>query len=123
MNVILTIAPAISILFIFKNVKNYVAYMDSNEMTTCSILVILQRKSAQDETKLFYQLDIHFCCEHFVLFIRNLFKFFGHTQFLEVCPASQEIMLFYDDGFVVLRFACGFNKSSIRGCYCDVKVD
>jgi hypothetical protein len=52
-----------------------------------------------------------------------MFKFFGHTQFLEVCPTSQEIMLFYDNGFVVLRFACGFNKSSIRGCYRDVKVD
>jgi hypothetical protein len=35
-------------------------------------------------------------------------KFLGHTQFLEVCTASKEIMLFHDNAFVLLRYAYGF---------------
>jgi hypothetical protein len=68
-----------------------------------------QKKSLEDGIVLFYQLDIHICCERILLFLRNMFKFLGHTQFLEVCTASKEIVLFHDNGFVLLRFACGFN--------------
>ncbi len=32
-------------------------------------------------------------------------------------------MLFYDNGFVLLRFARGFNESSSHGSYRDVMVD
>jgi hypothetical protein len=52
-----------------------------------------------------------------------MFKLLGHSQFLEICATSKETMLFHDNGFVVLRFGCGFNKSSIDGSYRDVKVD
>ena len=34
-----------------------------------------------------------------------MFKFLGHTQFLEVCTTSKEIMLLYDNGFVLVLFA------------------
>ncbi len=52
-----------------------------------------------------------------------MFKFLGHTHFLEVWAASQEIMLFHDNGFVLLRSACGFNESSMGGSYRVVFVD
>jgi hypothetical protein len=58
---------------------------------------------------LFYQPHIHIGCERILFFLRNILKFLGHTQFLEVCTASKEIMLFHDNGFVLLRFARGFN--------------
>ena len=38
-----------------------------------------------------------------------MFKFRRYNQFLEICAASKEIMLFHDDGFVPLRLAGGFN--------------
>jgi hypothetical protein len=41
-----------------------------------------------------------------------MLKFLGHTQFLEVCTTSKEIMLFHDNGFVLLRFAYGFNYNN-----------
>jgi hypothetical protein len=59
---------------------------------------------------LFYQSGIHICCERILVFLRNMFKFLGHTQFLEIYTASIEIMIFHDHGFVLLRFAHGFNK-------------
>jgi hypothetical protein len=52
-----------------------------------------------------------------------MFKFLGHTELLEVLATSEEVVLFYDNGFVVLRLACGFNSSSIDGCYHDAMVD
>ena len=64
---------------------------------------------ARNGIYLFYQPDIHICCERILLFLRNMFKFLGHTQFLEVCTTSKEIMLFHDNAFVLLRFALGFN--------------
>ena len=45
-----------------------------------------------------------------------MFKHLGHTQFLEICTTSKEIMLFHDNGFVLLRLACGF-KLSVSRCY------
>jgi hypothetical protein len=52
-----------------------------------------------------------------------MFKFLGHTQLPEVCATSKEIVPFHDNGFVLLRFACGFNWSS-TDCYsCDVIPD
>jgi hypothetical protein len=58
---------------------------------------------------LFYQSGIHICCERILLFLRNMFKFLGYTQFLEIRITSKEIMSFHDNGFVLLRFARGFN--------------
>jgi hypothetical protein len=45
-----------------------------------------------------------------------MFKFLGHTQFLEVCTTSKEIMLFHDNGFVLLR-------SPLVALYHDGMVD
>jgi hypothetical protein len=74
-----------------------------------TITLILQKKSLEDGILLFDQPDFHICCERILLFLRNMFKFLGHTQFLEVCTTSKEIMLFHDNGFVLLRFVRGFN--------------
>jgi hypothetical protein len=52
-----------------------------------------------------------------------MFKFRGHTQLPEVCATSKEVVPFHDNGFVLLRFACGFNESSIDGSYRDVILD
>jgi hypothetical protein len=79
-------------------------------VTTILILcLILAKKSLEHGIYLFYQPHIHICCERILLFLRNMFKFLGHTQFLEVYTASKEIMLFHDNAFVLLRFARGFN--------------
>jgi hypothetical protein len=52
-----------------------------------------------------------------------MFKYLGHTQFPEVCATSKEIVLFHDNGLVLLRFACRFNQQSIVGSYRDVMAD
>jgi hypothetical protein len=66
-------------------------------------------EDARNGVCLFYQPDIHICCERVLLFLGNMFKFLGNTQFLEICTTSKEIMLFHDHGFVLLRFTGGFN--------------
>jgi hypothetical protein len=66
-------------------------------------------KTLENGILLFDQPHIHICCECILLFLRNMFKFLGHTQFLQICTTSKEIMLFHDNGFVLLRFARGFN--------------
>ena len=87
------------------------------------ICSILQNKLLKDGAKPFHQLHTHICCQRTIFLLRNMFKFLGHTLFLEVCPTSKEIMLFYDNGFVLMRFAGGVNESSIDGTLRDVKVD
>ena len=77
---------------------------------------------SRDGVCLFCQPNIHICSEHIVLFLRNMFKFLGHSQFLEFFATSKEVVLFYDHGFVLLRFACGFDLPSINGSRCDVMV-
>jgi hypothetical protein len=77
--------------------------------STAPMALILQKKSLEERIYLFYQPHIHICCERILLFLRNMFKFLGHTQFLEICTGSKEIMLFHDNGFVLSRFAYGFN--------------
>lgn len=54
-------------------------------------------------------------CQCCVLFLGNMPKFLGHTHFLEVCATSKEIMLLYDNGFVMLRYAYSFSQSSFFG--------
>ena len=66
-------------------------------------------QKTQDGVLSFYQPDIYICFERIVLFLRNMFKFLGHTQLPEVCATSKEIMPFHDNAFVLLRFACGCN--------------
>jgi hypothetical protein len=70
----------------------------NNNIFKCcvTIALILQKNSLKDKILLFYQPDICICCERILLFLRNMFKFLGHTLFLEVCTASKEIMLFHD---------------------------
>ena len=63
----------------------------------------------EDGIELFYQPHIRICCERVLLFLRNMFKFIGHSQFQEISTTSKEIMLFHDNGFVLLRFARGYN--------------
>ena len=77
----------------------------------------------KDGRQLFYQPDTYNFFERVVLFLRNVFKYRRHSQFLEICATSKEIMSFHDNGFVVLRFACGFNNSSIRSSYRSIMVD
>jgi hypothetical protein len=72
---------------------------------------------------LFHQPNIRFCFERVVLFLRNLFKFLGHHQFLEISATPEKIMLLHDNGFVLLRFTCGFNYSSRVGSDRDILVD
>ena len=94
-------------------------------MPSAGIIVYSEDITSQatDGVHLFYELHIHTCCEHIVLFLRNMFKFLGHSQFLEVCANSKEVVLFHDNDFVLLRFACGFNSSSSHGSCHDVMVD
>jgi hypothetical protein len=82
------------------------SYLNATALFLC---LILQKKSREDGILLFYQPDIHICCECILLFLRNMFKFLGHTQFLEIRTTSEEIVLFHDNGFVLFRFARGFN--------------
>ena len=37
-----------------------------------------------------------------------MFKFLGHSQFLEICATSKENLSFNDIGFVLFRFASAF---------------
>ena len=79
---------------------------------TCLYSVLQKRRSIQkshDGVHLFHQPHIHSCFQRIVLCLRNMFKFLGHSQFLEICATSKETMLFHDNGFVVLRFACGLS--------------
>ena len=69
----------------------------------------INSEAIPDGIRLFCQPNMYICCEDIVLFLRNVFKFFGHSQFLEICATSKQVVLFYDNGFVLLRFACGFN--------------
>ena len=78
-------------------------------LNTTVLYLILEKNSLKDGVLLFYQPHIHICCERILLFLGNMFKFLGHTQFLEIRTTSKEIMLFHDNGFVLLRFARGFN--------------
>ena len=95
-------------------------YLNGTALFLC---LILQKKSLEDGILSFYQPHIHICCERIILFLRNMFKFVGHTQFLEIRTTTKEIMLFHDNGFVLLRFACSFNWLSIGGPFHDVMVD
>ena len=63
----------------------------------------------QDGICLFHQPDIHFCPNRILLVLRSMFKLCGYNQFLEISATSKEIMLFDDNGFVLLRLACCFN--------------
>ena len=49
-----------------------------------------------------YSVNLISIVERIVLFLRNMFEFFGHCQFLEICAVSDEVVLFHDDGFVLL---------------------
>jgi hypothetical protein len=84
---------------------------------------ISSEKSRNDGAQPFHQPDIHICFERIVLFPRNMFKFRGHTQYLEICATSKKIMLFYDNGFVLFRFASGCNESSMDGSCRNARVN
>jgi hypothetical protein len=93
--------------FIHTVILIYMSYLNATALFLC---LILQTKSREDGILLFYQPDIHICCECILLFLGNMLKFLGHNQFLEICTTSKEIMLFHDNGFVLYRFAYGFNQ-------------
>ena len=78
-----------------------------------TITIILQKNSLEDGILLFDQPHIHICCERILLFLGNMFKFLGHTQFQEICTTSKEIMLFHDHGFVLLRFVHGLTNNPL----------
>jgi hypothetical protein len=89
----------------------------------CVQFFIIIIKSLNDGSQFFHQHDIHICCERFVPSLRNMFKFLGHTQFLEICATAKENVSFHDNGLVLFRFACGLNKSSIDGSSRCVTAD
>ena len=43
------------------------------------LLGLVAKKTLNDGTQLFHQPDIYLCLERAVLFLRNMFKLFGHT--------------------------------------------
>jgi hypothetical protein len=96
-------------IILFKNIARACIRSLMHNGTCYFNAVILEKNSLEDGILLCYQSDIHICCERILLFLRNMFKFLGRAQFLEICTASKEIMLFHDNGFVLLRFARGFN--------------
>ena len=69
----------------------------------------INKVSQNDGVQIFSQLDIPVCCQYMFLSLRNMFEFLGHNQFLEICAASKEIVLFHDHGLVLFRLACGLN--------------
>ena len=88
-----------------------------------SLLISSQETNCHGD-RLFCEPNIPICREHIVLFLRIMFiKFFGHSQFLEICATSKEAVLFRDNDFVLLRFACGYNSSSCHGSWHNVMVD
>ena len=58
------------------------------------------------------------------LFVRNMFKFLGHNQFLQISEALKKIVLFHDHGFILLRFAILTNHSLVAYIvvYCWLKT-
>ena len=80
-----------------------------NQLLFIRAIRSVAKKSLDDGAQLPHQPDIHLCFKRVVLFLRNMFKFLGHNQFLAFCATSKETVLFHDNGFVLLRFACGFN--------------
>jgi hypothetical protein len=63
-----------------------------------TITLIIQKNSLEDGTLLFYQPDIPYLLWTYSSFLRNMFKFLGHSLFLEVWTTPKEIMLFHDHG-------------------------
>ena len=59
-----------------------------------------------DGIRLFCQPNMCIFCEHIVLFHKNMFKFFGHSQFLDTCATLKEVVLFYDNGFYDMITIC-----------------
>jgi hypothetical protein len=57
-------------------------------------VVFTFNSSNEDGTSLLCQLDAHICCQRIVFSLRNMFKFLGHTQFLEICATAKKVMLF-----------------------------
>ena len=70
---------------------------------------------ARDGICLFHQPDIHIRLKRILLFLRSMFKLRGYNQFLEIGATTKEIMSFHDNGFVLLRLACCFNKLFMGG--------
>ena len=85
----------------------HVVYFRTTQYHLLPILVMfismeeINSEATPDGIHLFCQPNIYICCEHTVLFLRNVFKFFGHSQFLEIRATSKEVVLFYDNGFVL----------------------
>ena len=75
----------------------------------CSILEKTSIQKLPDGVRSFCEPNIHICCKRIVPFLRNTFEFFGHSQLLEICATSKEVVLFHDNAFVLLRFAGSCN--------------
>ena len=110
------------LIFLYNTYAIYVAAVLYNTIC-CEVLSILISSEAKNGIHSFCEPNIYYCCEHIVLFLRNMFKFFGHSQFLEICATLKEVVLFHDNDFILLRFACGFNSSSSYSSWHDVMVD
>ena len=92
--------------------------------TACVILrLLVQQKLHQNGICLSHQHDIHIRLQPIVLFLRNIFKRHHYNQFLAISAASEEIMLFHDYGFIMLRLAYSCYLPSTDGRSCDVVHD
>jgi hypothetical protein len=79
------------------------------------VLCVVIKTLLDDGAQPYYQPDIYLYFECVVLLLRNMLEFIGNTQLLAYCTAPKEIVLFHDNGFVMLRSGCGLNISSIDG--------
>ena len=70
----------------------------------CSFPQKISLEKAPDGVRLFCEPNIHIGCKRIVLFLRSMFKFLCHSQFLEMRATSKKVVLFHDNGFVLLRF-------------------
>ena len=80
--------------------------LDNFTIASAVYALFLRRslEKAPDGVRLFCEPNIHIGCKRIVLFLRSMFKFLCHSQFLEMRATSKKVVLFHDNGFVLLRF-------------------
>ena len=60
----------------------------------CSFLQKISLEKARDGDRLFCEPNIHIGCKRIVLFLRNMFKFLGYSQFLgDLCNFERSCVI------------------------------
>ena len=86
--------------------RGHVTLLSDPYFLFCAIIYfssVLEKRSIQKSCamRIIYSVNLIFiynCFEHIVLCLRNVFKFFGYSQFLEIRATSKGVVLFYDNG-------------------------